>query len=97
MDLQPLTDDARRQLSVVLLVGLMATAAVGAAVLGAFGREAGAQAALGVAIAASFPVLIGTYLVFPSATHRLVRVGLAAAAVLTLLTFALLQPVSLGA
>jgi hypothetical protein len=102
MNLQHLTDDARRELSVVLLVGLMAAAAVGAGVLGAFGHESGAQAALGVAIAASFPVLVGTFMVFPRsvvtrATHRVVRVGLAAAAVLTLVSVALLQPVSLGA
>src|SRR3954451_8617984 len=97
MDLRRLPDDARRRLSVTVVVVLMAAAAISAGVLGAFGRESGADTALAVALAASFPVLAGTVRVSPSTTQRSLKIALAAVALVALLSLALSQPLASGA
>ena len=97
MDIQHLTDDARLRLALVAPVVLMATAGVLAAACSALGSETGARAALGVALAASFPVLVGTVTMSSANNHRVLRVVLAAAAIVTLLSVALTRPTLLGA
>ena len=75
----------------------MAAAALAAAALHAVGHDAGAQAALGVALAASFPVLAGTAILAQEASRRSLRIVVAAAAVVTLLSLALTHVPSPGA
>ena len=60
MDIRHLSDDARRRLALLVPVLVMTLAGLAAAALGALGGEAPARAALGLALAASFPVLVGT-------------------------------------
>ena len=68
---------------------LMVTAATSAGVLSAFGRDTVAGTAWAIALASSFPVLAGAVTISPRAGHRLLRIGLAAGAVVALLTLAL--------
>ena len=96
MDIQHLTDDARLRLAVVAPVLLMTAAGLTATALGALGSTSGARAALGLALASSFPVLVGTFTLSSASGHRLLRVGLAAAAIVTLLSVALARPALLG-
>ena len=97
MNLHRLSDEARRRLALVVGAALMTATAMSAGVLGAFGRESGAGTALAIALACSFPVLAGTVTISPAAGHRLVRIGLAAFAVVALLSVALTHAVSPGA
>jgi hypothetical protein len=97
MNLHRLSDDSRRRLSVLVLVALMAAAAMSAGVLGAFGRQGAAETALAIALAASLPVLAGTASISPTIAHRSLKVGVAAVAVVALLSLVLAQTPSTGA
>ena len=66
---------------------ILATVAAGA--LQAVGRDTGAQAALGLAFAASVPVLVGTVAISPQMGHRSLRIVLAVSAILALLPLTL--------
>ena len=78
-------------MAMVVATLLMGAAAVSAGVLSAVGSETVAGTVWAIALASSFPVLAGTVTISPRAGHRLLRIGLAASAVVALLALALSQ------
>ena len=89
MSLPEIADETRSRLAVSVGVLLMISATLAAGALQTVGRETGAQAALGIAFAASIPVLVGTVAISPVMGHRSLRIVLAVGAIVALLPLTL--------
>ena len=75
MDLHYLSDQARLRLAVVGVVALVVVAAMAAGALRALGQGGAAGAALGISVAAVVPALVGSAVLFPSSSRRLLDIA----------------------